>query len=227
MRRPIGGSLDRSRIGVDRRAILKHFAGAVALTGAFACRAGAEDAALDALMGGVASGALGQSSSRSHAQINEQWQSQVFPLCRSALENRYPIIRGSQVDVTLDDFAKLFAPNGLIDSFFKTNLKSFVDTTRIPWHWQMNDYWQYYLNPAGPQSPAQLLETWRRRLADAARNGGLVTITVHPFVSGVDDDKFSAFSTLLSEAVLDPNLVVVNAIVLDARARSAVAASSN
>jgi peptidoglycan/xylan/chitin deacetylase (PgdA/CDA1 family) len=97
----------------------------------------------------------------------------------------------------------------------------------IPWHWQMNDYWQYYMNPAGPQSPAQLLETWRGRLADAARSGGLVTITVHPFVSGVDDDKFSALSTLMTEAVLEPNLTVVNAIALDARARRAVAASSN
>ncbi len=38
-------------IGVDRRAILKNLAGAAALTGAFAGRAGAEDAALDALMG--------------------------------------------------------------------------------------------------------------------------------------------------------------------------------
>jgi len=60
MRRPIGGSLDHSRIGVDRRAILKHFAGAAALTGAFACRAGAEDAALDALMGEGKDGQFGQ-----------------------------------------------------------------------------------------------------------------------------------------------------------------------
>jgi len=97
----------------------------------------------------------------------------------------------------------------------------------IPWHWQMNDYWQYYMNPAGAQSPAQLLETWRRRLADAARSGGLVTITVHPFVSGVDDDKFSVLSTLMTEAVLDPNLTVVNATALEARARRAVAASPN
>ena len=38
-------------IGVDRRSILKNLAGAAALTGAFARRACAEDAALDALMG--------------------------------------------------------------------------------------------------------------------------------------------------------------------------------
>jgi peptidoglycan/xylan/chitin deacetylase (PgdA/CDA1 family) len=97
----------------------------------------------------------------------------------------------------------------------------------IPWHWQMNDYWHYYMHPAGPQSPTQLLDTWRGVLADAARSGGLVTITVHPFVSGLDDDRFSALQTVLTEAVLDPNLEVVNAATLDARARSAVVTSSN
>jgi type VI secretion system protein ImpL len=104
-------------------------------------------APLDALMAGVASGALGQSSSRTHAQLNEQWQSQVLPLCQQALENRYPMVRGSQIDVTLDDFAKLFAPNGLIDGFFKTNLKPFVDTSRTPWAWQKVDNVELGISP--------------------------------------------------------------------------------
>src|ERR1700733_8873515 len=41
----------KSPMGVNRRSILKNLAGAAALTGAFARRACAEDAALDALMG--------------------------------------------------------------------------------------------------------------------------------------------------------------------------------
>jgi L,D-transpeptidase YcbB len=48
MNRP--GSFDSDRKSVNRRAMLKHLAGAAALTGAFVRRAGAEDAALDALM---------------------------------------------------------------------------------------------------------------------------------------------------------------------------------
>jgi L,D-transpeptidase YcbB len=47
-------------IGVDRRAILKNLAGGVALTGAFARGASAEDAALDALMGDSKDGQFGQ-----------------------------------------------------------------------------------------------------------------------------------------------------------------------
>jgi murein L,D-transpeptidase YcbB/YkuD len=44
------GSFDGSRRRLNRRAVLKHVAGAVALTGAFVRGARAEDAALDALM---------------------------------------------------------------------------------------------------------------------------------------------------------------------------------
>jgi L,D-transpeptidase YcbB len=51
MNKTTGGTSRHSRAGVDRRSILKHFAGIAALSGAFVRRAGAEDAALDALMG--------------------------------------------------------------------------------------------------------------------------------------------------------------------------------
>lgn len=44
------GSVDGRRNGINRRAAFKYFAGAAALTGAFARRAEAEDSALDALM---------------------------------------------------------------------------------------------------------------------------------------------------------------------------------
>jgi murein L,D-transpeptidase YcbB/YkuD len=55
-----GGNRDRGRIAFNRRAFLKHFAGAAALTGAFTHKAIAEDAALDALMGDGEHGQFGQ-----------------------------------------------------------------------------------------------------------------------------------------------------------------------
>ena len=52
--------MTKTKSSFDRRAILKHLAGAAALTGAFAGRASAEDAALDALMGDNKDGRFGQ-----------------------------------------------------------------------------------------------------------------------------------------------------------------------
>jgi type VI secretion system protein ImpL len=94
---------------------------------------------LGGIVQGIARGASTTVVGGARAQIDEDWRAKVLPFCQRALDNRYPIVRGSQTDVTLDDFAKLFAPNGLIDAFFKTNLKPFVDTSHIPWRWQKVD----------------------------------------------------------------------------------------
>jgi L,D-transpeptidase YcbB len=58
MKKP--GSINGSRTGTHRRAILKHLAGAAAFAGAFASGARAEDAALDAIMGDDGNGNPGQ-----------------------------------------------------------------------------------------------------------------------------------------------------------------------
>ena len=73
------------------------------------------------------------------AQLNGLWTSSVLPFCRTATENRYPIYKNGGADVTLDDFARLFAKGGLIDAFFTTNLAPFVDVSTNPWHWQKVD----------------------------------------------------------------------------------------
>ncbi|HTG26239.1 MAG TPA: type VI secretion system membrane subunit TssM, partial [Reyranella sp.] len=41
-------------------------------------------------------------------------------LCPLAVNGRFPFVPGSSLETPLDDFAKLFAPGGLIDGFFNT-----------------------------------------------------------------------------------------------------------
>lgn len=67
-------------------------------------------------------------SNLSHA-IN----SQIGEFCRQATSGRYPFVRNSNRDVTQEDFARLFSPNGLFDDFFQKNLQPFVDTSTRPW----------------------------------------------------------------------------------------------
>ncbi len=88
--------------------------------------------------------ALAQSSSTitvsgARSQLNSTWQANVLPLCNKALKNRYPIYKDGAADVTLRDFSRLFAPGGLIDGYFNTNLRPFVDTSSKPWRWQRVD----------------------------------------------------------------------------------------
>jgi type VI secretion system protein ImpL len=57
----------------------------------------------------------------------------VGQFCTAALAGRYPFARGSAKDATADDFAKMFAPGGLMDDFFQKHLATMVDTSTRPW----------------------------------------------------------------------------------------------
>ncbi len=54
-------------------------------------------------------------------------------LCRQAVAGRYPFSPGAADGVPLDDFARLFAPGGLLDGFFNTQLRPYVDTSGRVW----------------------------------------------------------------------------------------------
>jgi type VI secretion system protein ImpL len=69
------------------------------------------------------------------ARLNNLWTSQVLPFCREAINGRYPFERGSRRDTTPHDFARLFGPGGLLDTFFAENLSHVADTTRRTWRW--------------------------------------------------------------------------------------------
>lgn len=81
----------------------------------------------------VAAGSSGIAVGGARAELNGKWQSQVLPFCQQAVNGRYPFNRQAASDVALQDFGRLFGPNGLIDNFFNENLASFVDTTSNPW----------------------------------------------------------------------------------------------
>jgi type VI secretion system protein ImpL len=81
----------------------------------------------------VARSAAGTTLGVAKTQLDAEWKQKVASLCVNALEGRYPLRRNAPTDVTPDDFARLFAPNGLIDTIFNTNLRPFVDTGTTPW----------------------------------------------------------------------------------------------
>jgi type VI secretion system protein ImpL len=57
-------------------------------------------------------------------------------LCQQAVSGRYPFDPSSATDIPLGDFAHLFMPNGLIDTFFSTQIRQFVDMSGATWRIQ-------------------------------------------------------------------------------------------
>ncbi|MEC4750115.1 type VI secretion system membrane subunit TssM [Methylomicrobium sp. Wu6] len=72
-------------------------------------------------------------SSAAKGQLSEMVKTGVASPCKAALTGRYPFNTGANQDVLLADFAKIFAPSGLMDQFFQANLKPFVDTSKPVW----------------------------------------------------------------------------------------------
>src|SRR5690606_18807210 len=67
------------------------------------------------------------------AYLNDPWQSGPLTVCRQAIAGRYPIVRNATQAIQLDDFGQFFGYGGVMDTFFNTNLRQFVDSASSPW----------------------------------------------------------------------------------------------
>lgn len=81
-------------------------------------------------------GSSGIAADGTRAGINATWQSDVLPLCERVVANTYPFNPRARADASMKDFSALFAPGGLIDTFFNQNLAKFVDVRTRPWSWK-------------------------------------------------------------------------------------------
>jgi type VI secretion system protein ImpL len=104
-------------------------------------------------------------------------------LCPLAVNGRFPFVPGSSLETPLDDFAKLFAPGGLIDGFFNTQLRPYVDTTGKVWKPQSVD------GVAAPVSQADIVQFQRAAvIRDLFFAPGSTTIAVRFDIMPVDLD---------------------------------------
>jgi type VI secretion system protein ImpL len=83
----------------------------------------------------AASGALSAVRSSTKGNIEARYQQQVVQECTALVANRYPFSPGGP-DLPLQDFAKVFGPSGVYDTFYKTELLDLVDTTGASWRWR-------------------------------------------------------------------------------------------
>ena len=81
----------------------------------------------------LSSAGTSQSLAATRESLSSAVGAQVGQFCHMAIDGRYPFVRGSNRDVTREDFARLFAPGGLMDDFFQKNLAPYVDTSTRPW----------------------------------------------------------------------------------------------
>ena len=69
----------------------------------------------------------------------------------------------------------------------------------IPWRPEMVDSIQYLRHPVRPRTPSELELMWKSALDGS--QGGAITLVIHAFVSGVDDERFAVVRRVLSHAL--------------------------
>lgn len=61
------------------------------------------------------------------AQLERQWYQEVYQPFQQNLARHYPFVPSAGRDAALQDFEAFFAPQGILDSFYRENLKLFVE----------------------------------------------------------------------------------------------------
>jgi type VI secretion system protein ImpL len=145
----------------------------------------------------------GDMAASTAGQLLVSLRDQVTPLCQQIISNRYPFTRGSNQEVPLGDFSKLFSPGGVLDKFFTQSLQPYADTSRPEWTWRKE-------SAVGNTLSADTLKQFQRAayIRDAFfQNGGnqpMVALSVQPPV--VSGTGASAKIELGGTAIVSPTV---------------------
>jgi type VI secretion system protein ImpL len=88
------------------------------------------------MLNSIAGGATQGTAGRERERIDAELRAQVADFCTKAAAGRYPFVRSSNLDITPEDFARLFSQGGLLDGFFQKYLAQHVDTGQKPWRFK-------------------------------------------------------------------------------------------
>jgi len=119
------------------------------------------------------------------SEINSMWRTEVVNYYAASLDGRYPLFANSRNDATMADFSRFFGPKGIMDQFFQTYLKSFIDTAT----WR-----QVSLDSQGVRLSPQVITMFQyaAKIRDAFFPGGESTPNVQFELKPIDLDPNAA-----------------------------------
>lgn len=89
----------------------------------------------------------GDATGATVALLRQALADQVVRVCGDIVSNRYPFVKASTREVPLADFARLFAPGGIMDKFFKERIEPYVDSSQSQWNWRADSRVARALSP--------------------------------------------------------------------------------
>jgi type VI secretion system protein ImpL len=111
---------------------------------------------LNGMLAQIATTSAGQIFAVRREEIARQVAGELGAACTRALGDRFPLARKATEEISREEFARVFATGGLIDTFFQRQLAPYVDTTGATWG---------FYRPDGSTEPAESLQAFQRAQA--------------------------------------------------------------
>jgi type VI secretion system protein ImpL len=92
--------------------------------------------AVGGLVTRIADRAAGAVRADVRGELETRYLQDVVAECRAIVNDKYPFVKTSAVDVRPEDFGRLFGYGGTFDRFFKERVEALVNMTRQPWSWR-------------------------------------------------------------------------------------------
>ena len=89
------------------------------------------------MLQGAANEFDGDLTSAQLVQINRVLSETVIAQCQQKIANRYPFFKTDR-DVALADFGQFFGPQGVMDTFVRTQLVQYIDISKPEWIWRQD-----------------------------------------------------------------------------------------
>lgn len=141
-------------------------------------------------------------------RILQSVSDQITPACNAAIAGKYPFVRTSTQDIPIQEFQRVFGPNGLLDRFYTVNLATYTDTSGPRWTGLKS-------NAVGRQLPDSMLQNFQQ----AAQ------IREAFFPSGAPGFSLAAQNISMSQAIETARLEV-NTVTLTTEAPKPIAPPS-
>ena len=138
--------------------------------------------------------------------LNRQFNEQVGNICWQTMAGKYPFDRGAQNEVLPEDFANLFAPNGLYSQFFQKNLANIVDANSRPWRYRLQADGTPLMGPPldSFEQANQIRQLYFGGGSMVGMGGGMSTMT-----GGAGTGARMSFNMNVSVTALDPEIAQI------------------
>jgi type VI secretion system protein ImpL len=142
---------------------------------------------LGRMVNAIADELEGEAAETSIEQLNAKLNETVTAACEAAITDRYPFVPTSAEDVSLADFASLFAPGGTLDRFFAQNLSLLADTSGSTWQWRQDTRLGRELSTEALRNFQRAAEI-RAAFFTGSQPNPAVSLTITPFSLHADAD---------------------------------------